>query len=98
MLRRLLLSCLVLAPGPALASETHCHDAATRQDCQECVAKHPDDTALQTLHALWMDLCVKVRPHELTTQQAIDLFEHLRQRAVERLREYDAGKEQTPRM
>lgn len=51
-----LLLFLLLIPGPATASETHCDDVAVWQDWEHRIAQHPDDTVLHTLHALWMGL------------------------------------------
>jgi hypothetical protein len=93
-----LLCFLLLVPGPATTSETYGDEEATRLDWQECSKTYPDNTALQILRAFGMGLCVKVHRHELTTAQASEIFGHLRQRFIERWREYDAATEQTRSM
>ena len=93
-----LLSFLVLLPGPTRASETHCDDVAVWEDWEERTANNPDDTALHTLHALWMGLCAKVKRNEFTTDQADQVFEHVRRSFIERHREYNAGKKDKPEM
>ena len=62
----LLLALTVLFPARLWASEeTYCDEVVNWRDWEECSTKSPDDIALQTLHALWMGLCVKVQRHEL---------------------------------
>jgi hypothetical protein len=93
-----LLLLLLLLPASVQADESQCEDAAAYTDWQERSAKHPEDVALQTLHALWIGLCVKVQHHEITTDQASEIFEHSRQRFVERRREHNGTTEQKPNM
>ena len=93
-----LLSFLLLIPGPATARETHCDDATVWQDWEERTASNPDDTALHTLHALWIGLCAKVQRNEFTTDQADEVFEYVRQSFIERWREYNMRKENKPKM
>ena len=94
----ILFASLLLIPGPVTASETHCDDAAVWQDWDERTAQHPDDTALHTLHALWIGLCAKVKRNDFTTDQADEVFEYVRRSFIERRREYNAEKEDTPKM
>ena len=93
-----LLSFLVFLSSPARASETHCDDATVWQDWEQRIAHNPDDTALHTLHALWIGLCAKVQRHEFTTDQANEVFEYVRRSFIERRREYNADKEAKPQM
>jgi hypothetical protein len=98
MRRAVLLSFLLFIPGPAGASETHCNDATVWQDWEQRIVQHPDDTALHTLHALWIGLCAKVTRNEFTTDQADEVFEYVRRSFIERRREYNAEKEDKPKM
>ena len=98
MRRAVLLSLLLLIPGPARASETHCDDATVWQDWEERITNNPDDTALQTLHALWIGLCAKVQRNEFTNDQADEVFEYVRRSFIERRREYNAEQEDKPEM
>ena len=88
-----LLAFLLLIPGPATASETHCDDVTVWQDWEERTATYPDDTALHTLHALWMGLCAKVTRHDFTIDQADEVFEYVCRAFIERRREYSTEKE-----
>jgi hypothetical protein len=68
------------------------------QDWEECSAKNPDDIALHMLHALWIGLCAKVKHNEFTTDQADEVFEYVRRSFIERRREYNAEKADSPKM
>ena len=94
----ILLSLLMLLPGLATASETYCDDATVWQDWEHRTSQYPDDTALHTLHALWMGLCAKVQRKEFTTDQADEVFEYVRRSFLERRREYNAEKDDKPEM
>lgn len=61
---------------------TNCHDPASWADWNARAAQHPEDTALQTLHALWMGLCLKVEQGGLTLEEAITIFERARRTLV----------------
>ncbi|NOT57903.1 MAG: hypothetical protein HOP18_25145 [Deltaproteobacteria bacterium] len=98
MRRAVLLSFLFLLPGLVRANDNHCDDVAAWKDWDARAATHPDDTALHTLHALWMGLCAKVTRNEFTTDQADEVFEYVRRAFIERRREHDAEKADTPKM
>lgn len=98
MRRAISLFLLLLLPGPAWANDTHCDDVTAWQDWNERIAQHPDDTALHTLHALWIGLCAKVARKEFTTDQADEVFESVRQTVIERRRAYDAANADKPHM
>jgi hypothetical protein len=57
---------LLLIPRPVKASESQCDDATVWQDWEERTANNPDDSDLQTLHALWLGLCVRIHREGLT--------------------------------
>jgi hypothetical protein len=94
-----LLSFLWLVPGLMFATlpsaettdRTYCEDEGTRRDWEERTANNPDDSDLQTLHALWLGLCVKIQREGLAVDQATDLFERIRHRLIERRREQSAA-------
>ena len=94
----ILLAFLLLIPSLVRASDTHCDDAIVWQDWEERTAQHPDDTALHTLHALWIGLCAKIQRKEFTTDQADEVFESVRRAFLERRRGYNADKEAKPQM
>ena len=101
-----LLFFLLLVPGLVFATipstettdRTYCEDEETRRDWEERTANNPDDTALHTLHALWIGLCAKVTRNEFTTDQADEVFEYVRRSFIERRREYNAEKEDKPKL
>jgi hypothetical protein len=94
----ILFTFLLLIPGLVRASETYCDDKTVWHDWEERAANHPDDTALHTLHALWIGLCAKVKRHDFTSDQANEVFEYVRRSFIERRREYNAEKEEKPEM
>jgi hypothetical protein len=81
-----LLLLLVLLPVVALSEEraVYCEDAAVIADWAKRAEEMPNDPAIQTLHALWLGLCAKVKDGSIDTQLAIELFERERARQVER--------------
>ena len=101
MLRAFFLAFLLLPPGVVAAtatstettSWTYCDDEATRRDWERRTANNPDDRELQTLHALWLGLCAKVKRSELAVDEAINIFEHLRHQFIEQRREQNTEKE-----
>jgi hypothetical protein len=84
----------VLAHADEPSSANACEQAASWQQWQALLDKHPDDPGLQSLHALRIGLCVKVQRGELSVQQGTDIFEQAR-RAL--LREWqEAAQRQSP--
>jgi len=55
-----------------------CRDEASRADWDTRVAQHPTDAELQTLHALWLGLCVKVERGDMDLEEASTIFEKVR--------------------
>ena len=98
MLSGFLLILLLLVPGLVFATipvtetinRTYCDDEVTRRDWEERTANNPDDSDLQTLHALWLGLCVKIQRESLAVDQATDMFERMRQRLIEQRRDQSA--------
>ena len=75
----LLVHTLVLAGQPALATENYCTDPESWVEWEELVGKYPNDSDVQTLHALRIGLCLKVDRGDLTVEQATDIFEKARE-------------------
>lgn len=63
----------LLLVTPAAPAETgsagYCDDKETAQKWRELAEKHPDDNAIQRLHALRLGLCKKIRAGEISVQQ-----------------------------
>ena len=87
----LLVHTLVLAGQPALATENYCTDPESWVEWQELVGKYPNDSDIQTLHALRIGLCLKVDRGDLTVEQATDIFEKAREAILE-MKKAEAGK------
>src|SRR5437867_5605930 len=69
---------VLLFAGSVPAQEqapNNCHNPASWADWDARVTQHPADTELQTLHALWLGLCLKVDRGEVTLGEATTLFE-----------------------
>ena len=59
--------------------ENACHEAASWQEWQDLLARHPQDMDLHTLHALRLGLCLKVERGDLQVEEATAIFEEARQ-------------------
>lgn len=73
---------LILGLTTGVFAENYCSDSGAIQQWEALSAKYPQDDTIQTLHALWIGLCVKVKKGELEEQRAIDLFEKARAAAI----------------
>lgn len=93
---------LLLVPGSvaatAIANEatnrTYCDDEETKRDWEQRTAHSPDDRELQTLHALWLGLCVKIQRHGFATDEAINIFENMRQTFIKERKQDSPGRRQ----
>lgn len=79
----LLLTLLLFATEP-LANQ---YDTSNCQGGEELkwnklVKKYSNDINIQELHALWLGLCIKVKRHELTSNQADIIFSIAQERVV----------------
>ena len=74
----LLLFTLFIANLPAIAAEDHCSDPESWGEWEELVEKYPNDSDIQTLHALRLGLCLKVERGDITVEQGTDIFEKAR--------------------
>ncbi len=73
----------VLFSVPVCArAENYCSSQEARRQWAELSARYPKDELIQTLHALWIGLCAKVKAGKIDEKQAIDLFERARAAAV----------------
>ena len=80
---------LVLVPFSLHAEENdpnNCHDPSAWSHWEERTTQHPDDVELQTLHALWMGLCVKVERGAIAFDQATVIFERAREALIQQRR------------
>ena len=80
----LLLFTLFIANLPAIATEDYCSDPESWGEWEELVEKYPNDSDIQTLHALRIGLCLKVERGDLTVEQGTDIFEKARKAILEK--------------
>ena len=72
--------------SPYADSENYCHDIESWKEWGALVAKNPNDTEVQALHALRIGLCVKVDRGGITLEQATEIFESAREAIIENRR------------
>ena len=65
----------------------NCHDPSVRAHWDTLVAKNPEDMELQTLHALWLGLCMKIDREELPYEEAWDIFERAKGTMIQKRQE-----------
>ena len=80
----LLIFTLFVANLPAIAAEDYCSDPESWGEWEELVEKYPNDSDIQTLHALRIGLCLKVERGDLTVEQGTDIFEKARRAILEK--------------
>jgi hypothetical protein len=68
-------------------SENYCHDKETWKEWDRLIEKSPNDTELQTLHALRIGLCAKVDQGQITIEQATEIFESAREAIIQKRKE-----------
>ena len=69
---------------PAIAAEDYCSDPESWREWEELLEKYPNDSDIQTLHALRIGLCLKVERGDLTVEQGTDIFEKARQAILDK--------------
>ena len=92
---------LPLTAEEPTAEENACHEAASWQEWQDLLARHPQDMDVHTLHALRLGLCLKVERGELQVAEATTIFEEARrallaQQRAQRLHEERTGPREQP--
>ncbi len=92
----LLMSQLAYAALAQPEERNDCHNPAAHAHWEATVAQHPDDIELHTLHALWLGLCQKVDRQEVTTAQAIEIFEKARNTLISQRQRENLAKEPVP--
>ena len=81
----LLLTFTILAANPpVIAAEGYCSDPESWEEWEELIEKYPNDSDIQTLHALRIGLCLKVERGDITLEQGTDIFEKARQAILEK--------------
>ena len=71
-----------LQTKPPDRPKTYCHDPAAWAQWTRMVYKYPNDMTVQSLHALWLGLCMKVDLGQISVENAIVLFERAREAAI----------------
>jgi hypothetical protein len=80
----LLIFTLFLANPLAIAAEDYCSDPESWEEWEDLIEKYPNDSDIQTLHALRIGLCLKVERGDLTVEQGVNIFEKARQAILEK--------------
>jgi len=75
--------CVVFSSAVPSRADTFCADPDAQKEWAEAVAKYPGDNLVQTLHALWIGLCAKVKAGDIDLERANELFERARAAAIE---------------
>jgi hypothetical protein len=75
---------LVLCNLVYAESENYCHDEKSWEEWDSLIEGSPDDTALQTLHALRIGLCIKVDRGQITIDEPTTIFESARETIIEK--------------
>ena len=84
---------LVLCGLVYAESENYCHDKDSWKEWDALVEKNPNDTEVQTLHALRIGLCVKVDRGEITLDRATEIFESARETIIQNRKENQKRKQ-----
>ena len=86
-----LLSCSLLSCTQEIATNSgedydyqYCVDQDELDRWQRILIEDGDKDEIQTIHALWIGLCEKVRKREITSDRANVIFELMRNAVVER--------------
>ena len=75
----LLILTIILVSSFTAAKENYCNDPESWKEWDMLIQRHPNDTDIQTLHALRLGLCAKVERGDLTVEDATDIFERARE-------------------
>jgi hypothetical protein len=83
----LLLAIIIPCPYlPAEETENYCKDKESWKEWDALVQKYPNDSDIQTLHALRIGLCIKIERGSITFQQANDLFNRAHEMVIRKKR------------
>ncbi|MDK2791619.1 MAG: hypothetical protein PWQ25_482 [Deferribacteres bacterium] len=63
----------------------YCNDKETLQEYEDLIKKYPDDMNVQTLHALWLGLCIKTGRGDITINQGNEIFDKYRKQIIDKL-------------
>ena len=88
----------ITIPCPSLTaeeSENYCNDKESWKEWDELVQKYPNDSDIQTLHALRIGLCIKIERGSITFQQANDLFNRAHEMVIRKKRSEQKKKDLT---
>ena len=90
MLKRIaaiILLLVITIPGQFLTAEeteNYCKDKESWKEWDMLVQKYPNDSDIQTLHALRIGLCIKIERGSITFQQASDIFNRAHEMVIKK--------------
>ena len=81
----ILLLALVFSSSPGFTEEptNYCLDKESWEEWDALVEKYPNDEEVQTLHALRLGLCVKIKQKSITFEQATDIFNRAHEMVIQ---------------
>ena len=65
-------------------TENYCKDKESWKEWDALVQKYPNDSDIQTLHALRIGLCIKIEQGSITFQQANDIFNRAHEMVIKK--------------
>jgi len=71
-----------LQTKPPDEPKTYCHEPDAWAQWTRMVYKYPNDMTIQSLHTMWLGLCMKVDMGQISVDDAIILFERAREAAI----------------
>ncbi len=89
------ISLILLSSGTAVSEQPdeynneYCRDPEEIARWQRILEDNRGNDNVQALHALWLGLCVKVEPRQLTVDRANEIFEKARTAVMETFPEND---------
>jgi len=90
----LVVGCLVSPLSAEKTKTKNCHSPSVLTHWDAMVSKSPGDMELQTLHALWIGLCVKVDREEIPYDEAWGIFERARSAMILRREKENAKRKE----
>jgi len=72
-------------PSADTYDTSYCH-GEEEQVWNNIIKNDPYNMSVQELHAIWLGLCIKVEKHQLTTNQAEDIFHKAKNKVIEQER------------
>ena len=83
----IVLSCLFISAAAYAQETNYCLDKQSWAEWDELAIKYPNDKDVQTLHAIRIGLCRKIKDETISFEVARDAFSHMHQVVIDRAKE-----------